>query len=185
MQELQQTPHKTKRRKSKGESPDKKSNMNLQEDDIVLCTVKRTEGTTVFLEIEDNGEGTMTFSEVSPGRIRNIREYVAPNKKIVCKILRIKEGNPQLSLRRVTAKERDEVLDHHKRERILANIIKPILKEKTPEVLKKIKEKYELSEFLTEARENPKLIEKWSLELCKRCIKYTGKKRKNQKGGER
>jgi len=131
----------------------------LKENDVVLCTVKRIERTTVFLDIEGYGQGTMIFSEVSPGRIRNIREYVVPNKKIVCKVLRIKEGHPELSLRRVKAKERDEVLETHKKEKILANILKPVIKEKTLEILEKIKEKYQLAEFLDEARENPDLIE--------------------------
>jgi len=136
-------------------------NPKLEEDDIVLCTVKRIEGTTVFLDIEENGQGTMIFSEVSPGRIRNIREFVSPNKKVVCKVLRLKAGHPELSLRRVTAKERDEVLDIHKKEKILANMIKPVLKEKTPNLLKKIKEKHDLADFLDEARENPKIIKKF------------------------
>ena len=93
--------------------------IELKEDDIILCIVKRIEGTTVFLDIEDNGnliQGTMIFSEVSPGRIRNIREYVVPNKKVVCKILRIRDGHPELSLRRVTAKEREFILEIYKKE---------------------------------------------------------------------
>ena len=138
----------------------------LEEDDIVLCTVKRIQGTTVFLDVHVNShtiEGTMIFSEVSPGRIRNIREYVVPNKKIVCKVLRIQNNHPHLSLRRVTSKERDEVLEHHKKEKILEKIIKPILKDKTKmnETLAKIKSQYEPSDFLEEARENPKLLEKF------------------------
>ena len=133
----------------------------LEEDDIVLCTVKRIEGTTVFLDIEENGQGTMIFSEVSPGRIRNIRDFVFPNKKIVCKVLRIRNGHPELSFRRVTTKEKEEVLERDKKEKALINMIKPVLKEKTPDVLQKIKEKYDLADFLDEARENPKLIKKF------------------------
>ena len=131
----------------------------MKEDDVILCIVKRIEGTTVFLEMENKKQGTMIFSEVSPGRIRNIRKYIVPNKKVVCKILRIKDGHPELSLRRVTAKERNEVLEAHKKEKILANILKPVIKEKTPEILEKIQKKYSLAEFLDEARENSALIE--------------------------
>ena len=133
----------------------------LNENDVILCTVERIERTTVFLDLGEYGKGTMIFSEVSPGRIRNIREYVVPNKQIVCKVLRIKDGHPELSLRRVKAKERDEVLDTHKKEKILANILKPVMKGKTPEILEKIKEEYSLAEFLDEARENSTLIEKF------------------------
>ncbi|HIG52160.1 hypothetical protein CXT76_01530 [Candidatus Parvarchaeota archaeon] len=132
--------------------------MNFEEDDIVLCTVKRIEKTTVFLEIEENGEGSMNFSEVSPGRIRNIRDFIAPNKKVVCKILKIRKGHPELSLRRVTTKEKEEVLEKHKKKTILKNILKTILKEKTEKVIEEIKKDYELYEFLDNARENPELI---------------------------
>ena len=85
----------------------------MKEEDLVLCTVTKIEGTTVFVNIEGNGQGTIIFPEIAAGRIRNIREYVVPNKKIVCKILQIFEGHPQLSLRRVTSKEKQEVLEKH------------------------------------------------------------------------
>jgi len=40
----------------------------IEENDIVLCTVKRIEGTTVFLDVVDfpGTQATMIFSEVSP-----------------------------------------------------------------------------------------------------------------------
>ena len=57
------------------------------EGQIVLGTVSKIVGTTVFVEIEGNGEATLITSEISPGRIRNLRDYVVPGKKIVCKIL--------------------------------------------------------------------------------------------------
>jgi len=135
--------------------------IELKEDDIILCTVRRIEGTSVFLDIEGNGQGTMIFSEVSPGRIRNIRDFVFPNKKIVCKVLRIRNGHPELSFRRVTTKEKEEVLERDKKEKALINMIKPILKEKTPDIITKIKEKYDLADFLDEARENPEIIKKF------------------------
>jgi len=138
--------------------------MILQEDDIVLCTVKRIEKTVVFLDVQENShtiQGTMIFSEVSAGRIRNIRDYIVPNKKIVCKILRITNGHPELSFRRVTAREREEILDSYKKEKVLEKMLKQVLKEKTAQALEKIKQKYLASEFLEEARENPKILEKF------------------------
>ncbi|NCN98575.1 hypothetical protein COU62_04425 [Candidatus Pacearchaeota archaeon CG10_big_fil_rev_8_21_14_0_10_35_219] len=132
----------------------------IKENDIVLCTVNRIQKTTVFLDIENNGQGTMIFAEVSPGRIRNIREYVVPGKKIVCKVLRIRNGNIELSLRRVAASERDLIMENHKREKMLLSMLKPIIKE--PEkVLEKIKASYQATEFIDEVRENPKIIEKF------------------------
>lgn len=138
--------------------------MTLQEDDIVLCIVKRIEKTIVFLDVQENSnivEGTMIFSEVSAGRIRNIRDYIVPNKKIVCKVLRITNGHPELSFRRVTGREREETLDLYKKEKVLEKMLKQVLKSDTQKVLDKIKEKYLASDFLEEAKENPKILEKF------------------------
>mgnify|MGYP000445213720 CR=1 FL=1 len=131
--------------------------MQLKEDDVVLCTVKSIEGTTVFLEIEGNGAGSMVMSEVAAGRIRNLREYVFPNKKVVCKVLKISPNNIQLSLRRVSSKEKEEVMDLHKKQQTLNSILKTINSQ--PQILiDKIKEKYDIRTFLDEARENPKIL---------------------------
>jgi len=74
--------------------------MELEVGDVVLCTVDKIAGTVVFVKIDRNGEGNIITSEIAPGRIRNLREYVVPKKKIVCKILRISpNGNINLSLR--------------------------------------------------------------------------------------
>ncbi len=135
--------------------------MKLEENEAVLCTVKRIDGTTVFLEIEGNGLGTMIFSEVSAGRIRNIRDFIVINKKIVCKVLRIRGENIELSLRRVTGKEREEVLDDHKKEKNLQSMLKPVLKDKSMEVFDKIKAEYYIPDFLEEAKEKPKILEKF------------------------
>ena len=135
--------------------------MNIKEDDIVLCTVKRIEGTTVFLDIENNGVGSMIFSEVSPGRIRNIREFVVPNKKIVCKVLRIRHNQIELSLRRVTGKEREEVMESYKKESILKNILHAVLGDKTDKIISKIKTSYNLADFLDSIRESPKVAEEF------------------------
>lgn len=133
----------------------------IKEDEIVLCTVTRIEGTTVFVQIEgSNILGTITFSEIAPGRIRNIREYVVVNKKIVCKILRTLGDHAELSLRRVTSGERDAVMLAYKQELVLTKVLKAILKDKTPQVLEKIKEKHDITTFLDEARQNPSLWEK-------------------------
>ncbi|NCO11292.1 hypothetical protein CO038_03170 [Candidatus Pacearchaeota archaeon CG_4_9_14_0_2_um_filter_39_13] len=135
--------------------------IDFEEDDIVLCTVKRIEGTTVFLEMDDYPgiQAAMIFAEVSAGRIRNIRDFVSPGKKIVCKILRIKGNSIELSLRRVTGKEREQLMDRYKKEKQFQSMLKPVLKEKTLEVYRKIREDYDIAEFIEEARENPKIIE--------------------------
>ncbi len=130
----------------------------LEEGQVVLCTVTKIVGTTVFVNIDDYGkEGTIITSEVAPGRIRNLRDYVVPNKKIVCRVLRVEKGHIDLSLRRVTVKEKKEVLENYKREKNLEATLKTILKN-TEKVIAEIKKKYNLVEFFEQAKENPKLL---------------------------
>lgn len=134
--------------------------MEIKEDDIVMCTVKKIEGTAVFVEIEGKGEGSIVFSEVAAGRIRNIRSHVIPNKKIVCKVLKISKGHIELSLRRVTSKEKEEIKEKYEKERNLLSMLKTSTKN-PEEILKKIKEEYEAQDFLEEAKENQGIIEKF------------------------
>lgn len=135
------------------------SENKLKEGDVVLCTVKSIEGTTVFLKIENDGIGTLTFSEIAAGRIRNLREYVVPNKKVVCKILKISGKHIELSLRRVTGKEREEILERSKKEQTFKIILKTI--SKTPEkIIEKIKKNYNLVDFFDKAKEDPSILNK-------------------------
>jgi len=134
--------------------------LGLEEGDIILCTVDRIVGTNVFVILENGKEGTITFSEVAPGRIRNIRDYVVPKKKIVCKILRLSGDRIDLSLRRVTQKEQKEVLEIHKQEKTYVSMLKSVLGDKTKEVVDKISKQERLYDFLQEAKTDPKNIEK-------------------------
>lgn len=73
--------------------------------DIVLCTVKNILTHSVFVTMDEytNLEGMIHISEISPGRIRNLRDFVKEGKRIVCKVLNInhEKGHIDLSLRRV------------------------------------------------------------------------------------
>ena len=132
----------------------------LEEGDIVLCTVDRIAGTVVFVKIEgEEKEGSIILSEIAPGRIRNLREYVIPKKKIACKVLRISGGNIALSLRRVTQKEKKEVMEQYNQEKGYISILRSVLKEDADELIEKITKKERLYDFLQEARSNPKTIE--------------------------
>ena len=134
--------------------------MELEVGDVVLCTVDRIAGTVVFVTIDGNGEGSIITSEIAPGRIRNLREYVVPKKKIVCKVLRVtSNGNIDLSLRRVTQKEKKEVLEQDKQEKSYKSVLKSILGEKAEEIIKKIEEKENLFDFLQNAKESSKKLE--------------------------
>jgi len=75
--------------------------MELEQGDLVLCTVERIEKTIVFVKVlvgNEEIDGSIITSEIAPGRIRNIRDYVVPKKRIVCKVLRISQNkNIELS----------------------------------------------------------------------------------------
>lgn len=134
--------------------------MQLEVGDIVLCTVDRIVGTIVFVKIEGDGEGSIITSEIAPGRIRNLRDYVVPKKKIVCKVLRLKEDQAHLSLRRVTQKEKKEVLEQYKQEKSFKSILKTILKDKAETAIEKISQHGRLHDFFQEAKEDPKKLQK-------------------------
>ncbi len=94
--------------------------IELEEGQMVSCTVEKIVGTIVFVKLEEyNIDGTITFSEISPGRIRNIRDYVIPGKKIVCKVLKLTNSGVYLSLRRVKLKEKNEFNDELRKERVI------------------------------------------------------------------
>jgi translation initiation factor 2 alpha subunit (eIF-2alpha) len=132
----------------------------LEEGDMVLCTVDRIAGTVVFVKIEgEEREGSIILSEIAPGRIRNLREYVIPKKKIVCKVLKTSGGTISLSLRRVTLKEKKEVMDENNQERSYMSILKSVLKEKSTEIIDKITKEGKLYDFFEETRKNPKKLE--------------------------
>ena len=105
--------------------------MEFEVGDIVLCTVDKIAGTTVFVNINGATEqGYISLSEIAPGRIRNIRDYVVPKKVIICKILKVSGRTIELSLRRVTPKEQKTLREKSKLERSYKSILKTILNEK-------------------------------------------------------
>jgi len=133
----------------------------LREGYLVLCTVTNIDRTTVFVKLEEGEQGTIVTSEIAPGRIRNLRDYVIPGKKIVCKVLKIDEkGNINLSLRRVSLKEKQEVMEKNEREKNSMSILKSVLGEKAAEIAEKIKKEASLYEFLQNCKIQPEKLEK-------------------------
>lgn len=125
-----------------------------------MCTVDRIVGTIVFVKIDENGEGSIILSEIAPGRIRNLREYVVPKKRIACKILRILGNRIDLSLRRVTQKEQKEIKEQYKQEKSYISILKSVLKENTDKIIKEISKQGKIYNFLQESKQNSKELEK-------------------------
>lgn len=100
--------------------------------DIVICTVKKILYHSVFVTLDEyrSVEGMIHISEISPGRIRNLRDYVTEGKRLVCKILSIKGNNIDLSLRRVNTtvriKKSSEYKQENKAEKLLTQIGKEV-----------------------------------------------------------
>lgn len=99
-------------------------------DEIVLCRVTKIFHSSVFVELIEfeRRSGIVHISEVSPGRIRNLRDYVSVGRQIVCKILRVdkEKGHIDLSLRRVNSNQRREKLDEVKQELKSEQLIKNV-----------------------------------------------------------
>lgn len=90
-----------------------------ENDELVLCTVTAVQHNCVFAVLDEyNRQGMIHISEISPGRIRNIRDFVVEGRKIVCKVLNInrERGHIDLSLRRVNESQRRLKLDELKLE---------------------------------------------------------------------
>tara|TARA_Y100000310_G_C20687721_1_gene820191 strand:+ start:687 stop:1466 length:780 start_codon:yes stop_codon:yes gene_type:complete len=103
-----------------------------EEDELVLCTVTGVQHHSVFAKLDEYSKsGLIHISEVSPGRIRNIRDYVKEGKVIVCKILRInkEKGHIDLSLRRVNEGQRRAKLEEIKKEQFAEKIIEGLAKQ--------------------------------------------------------
>jgi translation initiation factor 2 subunit 1 len=110
-----------------------------QEEELVLCTVTAVQFHSVFVTLDEYGNrtGMIHISEVAPGRIRNIRDFVKEGKKIVCKVLRINQekGHIDLSLRRVNENQKRQKLNQIKQEQLAEKIIEHVAKQhlKKPE----------------------------------------------------
>lgn len=125
-----------------------------EENEILICTVKKILPHSIFAELDKykNIEGMIHISEIAPGRIRNIRDYVKEGKKIVCKVLRVnkEKRHIDLSLRRVQTGQKRKILAEYKQElkaeKLLTNISKKLkisLEELYKKAGNKIIEKYD------------------------------------------
>ena len=125
-----------------------------EESEIVLCTVTSVRYNSVFVNLNEyNHSGMIHISEVSPGRIRNIRDYVKEGKVVICKVLRINKerGYIDLSLRRVNEGQRrakvNEIKKEQKAEKIIEFVSKKLkrdIKDVYKEVSDKVLKKYDL-----------------------------------------
>lgn len=153
----------------------------MQEGDLILCKVETVTNTITFVKLPNGHQGTIVSSEIAPGRIKFMRDYVVPNKQIVCKVLKIEGDHAHLSLRRVTSKEKKEVMQSFKQSQAVNVAFKQILGEKENSVKEKIlKDFKDLTEFINETKNNKELISKYIPKEKQDAIKAVSQKKKGK-----
>ena len=152
----------------------------VQEGDLILCTVEKVTPTIVFVRLPTGEQATIISSEIAAGRIKNMRAHVVPNKKIVCKVLRIVGNHIDLTLRRVTSRERKEVMQKFKQDLQIMSAFNQIIKDNPKQTIEKILKDFpSLSDFIEQAKENKELIKKYCPKQAQEAIeKITERKRK-------
>jgi translation initiation factor 2 subunit 1 len=88
--------------------------------DLVIASIESVMDYGAYANLDEyNRRGFLHISEISSARIRNIRDFVRENQKMVLKVLRVdvEKGHIDLSLRRVTKRERIEKIKSWKKDR--------------------------------------------------------------------
>jgi len=97
--------------------------------DLVVATVTNVTDFGAYAKLDEyTKNGLLHKSEIASSWIRNIRDFVRENQKLVLKVLRVdsEKGHIDLSLRRVTKRERIEKTKSWKKERKGEAIIKNV-----------------------------------------------------------
>lgn len=88
------------------------------EGDLVVGTVHKVLGYGAFANLEEyeGKEAFIHISEVSSGWVKNIRDYVRENQKIVARVLRVnpKKGHVDVSLKRIREDQRTRKIQQWK-----------------------------------------------------------------------
>lgn len=146
-----------------------------EEGELVLATVTKILPNSVFANLDEyeNKDGMIHISEVSPGRIRTLRDFVREGKKIVCKVIKVdkEKGYIDLSIRRVTQLARinklNEIKQEQKAEKILEDIAKKLKQDlnKIYSDLAIVVEEYgSIGRFFQALAFDDKIIEKFNLD---------------------
>src|SRR5512136_1715341 len=88
--------------------------------DLIIATVETVTDYGAYVKLDEfEKRGLLHVSEISSSWIRNIRDFVREGQKLVLKVLRVdlEKGHIDLSLRRVTKRERIEKVLSWKKER--------------------------------------------------------------------
>ena len=111
--------------------------------DLVMATVETVTDFGAYVKLDEyNKRGLLHVSEISSSWIRNIRDFVREGQKLVLKVLRVdpEKEHVDLSLRRVTKREKIEKTMAWKKERKAEALIRGVA-EKTGLPLQEIYDK--------------------------------------------
>lgn len=96
--------------------------------DLVVASVTRVVDYGVYVKLDeyDGVEGLIHISEIASTYVKNIRVHVREGQKLVLKVLRVSPQRAQvdLSLRRVTGREKSEKMLEWKKVKKADSIIK-------------------------------------------------------------
>lgn len=88
--------------------------------ELVVATVERITDYGAYVKLDEyDKEGLLHISEISSTWVKNIRDFVREKQKVVLKVLRVntKKGHVDLSLRRVTKRDKREKIQLWKKEK--------------------------------------------------------------------
>jgi len=88
--------------------------------DLIIASIESVMDYGAYANLDEyNRRGFLHISEISSARIRNVRDFVREKQKMVLKVLRVdvEKGHIDLSLRRVTKRERIEKIKSWKKDR--------------------------------------------------------------------
>jgi translation initiation factor 2 subunit 1 len=97
--------------------------------DLVIASVETVTDYGAYVKLDEyNKKGLLHVSEISSSWIRNIRDFVREGQKLVLKVLRVdpEKGHIDLSLRRVTKREKIEKIMSWKKERKAEALIRSV-----------------------------------------------------------
>jgi translation initiation factor 2 subunit 1 len=98
--------------------------------ELVVATVKKIVSYGAYVTLDEYGrEGLIPISEISTTWVRNIKDHAREGQKLVLKVLRVnaQRGEVDLSLRRVTGREKAEKMLEWKKSKKAEAILKSVM----------------------------------------------------------
>lgn len=97
-----------------------------EEGELVIATVTKIQYHSIFCNLDEYGKaGMLHISEIAPGRIKNVQDYVKEGKTLILKVLKTDadKGHIDLSLRRVTEAQKRQKSTEIKQQQIVDKIL--------------------------------------------------------------